>query len=45
MVQRIPLGRVGTCDDVSGLAVFLASSESAYCTGGIYMADGGFTVF
>ena len=45
MVQRIPLGRVGTCDDVSGLAVFLASSESAYCTGGIYMADGGFTAF
>jgi NAD(P)-dependent dehydrogenase (short-subunit alcohol dehydrogenase family) len=45
MVVRIPLGHVGTSDDVSGLAVFLASSESAYCTGGVYMADGGFTAF
>ena len=38
-----PLGRLGQPDDVSGLAVFLASDESAYCTGGIYMADGGLT--
>jgi NAD(P)-dependent dehydrogenase (short-subunit alcohol dehydrogenase family) len=39
----VPLGRLGTGDDVSGLAVFLASDESAYCTGGIYMCDGGTT--
>jgi NAD(P)-dependent dehydrogenase (short-subunit alcohol dehydrogenase family) len=38
-----PLGRLGQPDDVSGLAVFLASDESAYCTGGLYMADGGLT--
>jgi NAD(P)-dependent dehydrogenase (short-subunit alcohol dehydrogenase family) len=38
-----PLGRLGKPDDVSGLAVFLASDESAYCTGGLYMADGGLT--
>jgi 3alpha(or 20beta)-hydroxysteroid dehydrogenase len=37
------LGRLGQADDISGLAVFLASDESAYCTGGYYMADGGIT--
>jgi NAD(P)-dependent dehydrogenase (short-subunit alcohol dehydrogenase family) len=39
----IPLGRLGTPKDIEGVAVFLASDESAYCTGGIYMCDGGLT--
>jgi NAD(P)-dependent dehydrogenase (short-subunit alcohol dehydrogenase family) len=39
----VPLGRLGTGDDITGLAVFLASEESAYCTGGVYMCDGGAT--
>ncbi len=39
----IPLGRLGTPQDIEGVAVFLASDESAYCTGGIYMCDGGLT--
>lgn len=39
----IPLGRLGTPDDLSGLAVFLASDESSYCTGGLYTCDGGLT--
>ncbi len=43
LIAKAPLGRLGTADDVSGLAVFLASDESAYCTGGIYMVDGGQT--
>ena len=42
---RIPLGRLGRPEDVSGLAVFLASSESAYVTGSTYLVDGGLTVF
>jgi len=37
------LGRLGAAEDVCGLAVFLASDDSAYCTGGFYMADGGLT--
>lgn len=41
--EAIPLGRLGIPEDVEGLAVFLASDESAYCTGGIYMCDGGLT--
>ncbi len=41
--EAIPLGRLGTPKDIEGLAVFLASDESAYCTGGIYACDGGLT--
>lgn len=41
--NMIPLGRIGTPADLVGIAVFLASEESAYCTGGVYMADGGMT--
>ncbi|MEO5823389.1 MAG: glucose 1-dehydrogenase [Vicinamibacteraceae bacterium] len=43
--RQIPLGRLGKPDDVSGLAVFLASAESAYVTGSTYLVDGGLTVF
>lgn len=42
-IAKAPLKRLGRPDDVAGLAVFLASSDSAYCTGGIYMVDGGMT--
>jgi NAD(P)-dependent dehydrogenase (short-subunit alcohol dehydrogenase family) len=38
-----PLGRLGTPADVAALAVFLASDESRFCTGGYYMVDGGST--
>lgn len=39
----IPMGRLGVGEDIAGLAVFLASDESAYCTGGLYACDGGLT--
>jgi NAD(P)-dependent dehydrogenase (short-subunit alcohol dehydrogenase family) len=38
-----PLGRLGQPGDVVGLAIFLASDESSFCTGGYYAADGGLT--
>lgn len=41
---RIPLGRLATPEDVAGAAVFLASPESAYITGAVLPADGGYTV-
>jgi NAD(P)-dependent dehydrogenase (short-subunit alcohol dehydrogenase family) len=41
--DAVPLGRLGTPQDIEGIAVFLASDESAYCTGGLYMCDGGLT--
>jgi dehydrogenase/reductase SDR family protein 4 len=37
-----PIRRIGEPDDVAGLALFLASDASAYCTGGVYMVDGGY---
>ncbi len=42
-VDNIPLGRAGQADDIAGLAVFLASDAAAWCTGGIYTADGGYS--
>lgn len=38
---RIPMKRYGTPEEVARLALFLASDESAYCTGGVHMVDGG----
>jgi NAD(P)-dependent dehydrogenase (short-subunit alcohol dehydrogenase family) len=43
VTQRIPLGYMATADDVAKLALFLASDDSAYCTGSEFVVDGGFT--
>lgn len=42
IMQHTPLGRPGKPEDIVGPVVFLASDLSAYVTGGILMADGGF---
>ena len=41
--DAVPVGRLGTPADIEGIALFLASDESSYCTGGLYMCDGGLT--
>jgi len=41
-LNHIPLGRAGKPEDIVGPAVFLASDLSAYVTGSIVMADGGY---
>ena len=41
LLDRIPLQRFGGSDEVANLALFLASDESAYITGGDFQVDGG----
>jgi len=41
--RRHPAGRMGTPDDIAGLAVYLASSESSFVSGSCYTIDGGLT--
>ena len=38
-----PIARVAEPDEIAGMALFLASPASSYCTGGVYMVDGGHT--
>jgi dehydrogenase/reductase SDR family protein 4 len=44
IMAQLPVSRVGTVDEVAGLALFLASPAASYCTGGVYTADGGYTI-
>lgn len=40
-IDRQPMGRLGTSQEVAALAVFLASDESSYITGQPHLVDGG----
>ena len=41
MVSQIPLGRVGTPEDIAAAVVFLASDQAAYITGQVIHVNGG----
>ncbi len=43
IVNRIPIGRVGTTDDLTGAAIFLCSDAASFITGQILGIDGGLT--
>jgi dehydrogenase/reductase SDR family protein 4 len=43
-VKQLPIARMGTVEEIAGLALYLASDVSAYCTGAIFTADGGTTL-
>lgn len=41
MAEAVPLGRLGTPDDIAGAVFFLASNDAAYITGTTIVIDGG----
>jgi 2-keto-3-deoxy-L-fuconate dehydrogenase len=43
-IERQPMGRLGTVDDITPLLVYLASDESAFATGAAFVIDGGMTI-
>ncbi|MDQ0471114.1 SDR family oxidoreductase [Labrys wisconsinensis] len=43
-IDRQPMGRLGTPEEIAALALYLASDESSYTTGQIHLADGGFAL-
>ena len=45
IVDRIPLGRVGTVEEVANAVVFLASPAAGLVTGSSLLADGGWTAW
>lgn len=43
-IDRQPIGRLGTAEEIALLALYLASDEASYTTGQIHLADGGFAL-
>jgi 2-keto-3-deoxy-L-fuconate dehydrogenase len=43
-IERQPMGRLGTADDITALLVYLASDESSFATGAMFSVDGGMTI-
>lgn len=41
VIQRIPLQRTGTLDELKGLLLYLASDSSSFVTGQVFAVDGG----
>ena len=39
--EKIPLGRVGSEEDMAGTTLYLTSRSGAYCNGSVIITDGG----
>ncbi len=43
LVAEVPMGRLGSTEEVANAVVFIASDEASYLTGHILNVDGGHT--
>lgn len=43
-IKQSPIPRMGSVEEIAGLALFLATPASGYCTGTLFTADGGLTI-
>jgi 2-keto-3-deoxy-L-fuconate dehydrogenase len=43
-IDRQPMGRLGTAEEVAALALYLASDEASFTTGAVHVIDGGFSL-
>jgi len=44
MMSQLPLARIGSPEEIAALALYLSSPASAYSTGAVFTADGGYTI-
>jgi NAD(P)-dependent dehydrogenase (short-subunit alcohol dehydrogenase family) len=44
MLERVPIGRLATPEEIARVVRFLASDDAAYVTGQVIVADGGWTI-
>ena len=43
-IDRQPMGRLGTPEEIAAIAIYLASDESSFATGNTFSVDGGMTI-
>jgi len=45
VLKQIPIGRIGTPEEVANVVEFLASDKASYVTGASFFVDGGMTLY
>jgi 3-oxoacyl-[acyl-carrier protein] reductase len=41
ILEKVPLGRLGTAEDIANMVAFLADDKASYITGQVFVVDGG----
>ena len=45
VLKLIPMGKIGSANDVANVVEFLASNKASYITGASFFVDGGMTLY